>query len=123
MATTIKIDSDQKIIKRAVSGVLNTDRAIKVIRELSMATKTQKDHDILIDLRGSVTAPEMTDLMAIMSAWSRLANEFDKKIAVIFSKEEERNRFTKTFKTCMKVQGFKFRQLSDYDTAIAWLTE
>jgi len=94
-----------------------------MIRELSTATKMQKEYDILMDLRGSVTAPEMTDLMAIMSAWSRLANDFDKKIAVILSKEEERTRFSKTFKTCMKVQGFKFRQLSDYDTAIAWLTE
>lgn len=122
MTDMVKIDNDQKIIKRAVSGVLHTDRAIKMIRELSMATKMQKDYDILMDLRGSVTAPEMTDLMAIMSAWSRLANDFDNKIAVIFSKDEEHSRFTKTFKTCMKVQGFKFRQLSDYDTAIAWLT-
>jgi hypothetical protein len=69
MTPMVKIDNDHKIIKRAVSGVLHTDRAIRVIRELSMATKTQKDYDILMDLRGSVTAPEMTDLMAIMSAW------------------------------------------------------
>jgi hypothetical protein len=116
------IDNDQKIIKRAVSGVLHTDRAIKLIRELSMAAKLQKDYDILIDLRASVTAPEMTDLMAIMSAWSRLANDFNNKIAVIFPKDEEHTRFNQTFKTCMKVQGFEFRQLSDYDTAVEWLT-
>ena len=94
-----------------------------MIRELSFATKMQKDYDILMDLRESVTAPEMTDLMAIMSAWSRLANEFNNKIAVIISKDEEHTRFTQTFKTCMKIQGFEFRQLSDYDTAVAWLTE
>jgi hypothetical protein len=123
MATKIKIDNDYKIIKRAVSGVLHTDRAIKLIHELSMAAKLQKDYNILIDLRTSVTASEMTDLMAIMSAWSRLANNFNNKIAVIFSKDEEHTRFNQTFKTCMKVQGFEFRQLSDYDTAIAWLTE
>lgn len=123
MATEIKIDNDQKIIKRVVSGVLHTDRAIKLIRELSEAAKMQKDYDILMDLRESVTAPEMTDLMAIMSAWSRLANNFNNKIAVILSIDEEHTRFNQTFKTCMKVQGFEFRQLSDYDTAIAWLTE
>ena len=123
MTTKIKIDNDKKIIKRVVSGVLHTGRAIKLIRELSMAAKMQKDYDILMDLRESVTAPEMTDLMAIMSAWSRLANDFNNKIAVIISKDEEHTRFTQTFKTCMKVQGFEFRQLSDYDTAVEWLTE
>jgi len=93
-----------------------------MVRELSMAAEMQKDYGILMDLRESVTAPEMTDLMAIMSAWSRLANDFDNKIAVIFSKAEEHTRFPQLFKACMEAQGFEFRQLSDYDTAIEWLT-
>ena len=122
MATKIKIDNDQKIIKRAVSGVLYTDRAIKLVRELSIAAALQKDYGILMDLRESVTAPEITDLMAIMSAWSRLAGRFDNKIAIIFSKNEEHTRFAQLFKACMEAQGFEFRQLFDYDTAIEWLT-
>jgi hypothetical protein len=122
MATKIKIDKDQKIIKRAVSGVLYTDRAIKLVRELSIAAALQKDYGILMDLRESVTAPEITDLMAIMSAWSRLAGRFDNKIAIIFSKNEEHTRFAQLFKACMEAQGFEFRQLFDYDTAIEWLT-
>jgi hypothetical protein len=122
MATKIKIDNDQKIIKRAVSGVLHTDRAIKLVRELSMAVELQKDYGILMDLRESVTAPEMTDWMAIMSAWARLADGFDNKIAFIFSKDEEHTRFAQLLKTCMEAQGFNFRQLIDYDTAIEWLT-
>jgi hypothetical protein len=122
MATKIKINNGQKIIKRAVSGVLHTDRAIKLVHELSMAAERQKDYGILMDLRESVTAPEMTDLMAIMSAWSRFAEDFDNKIAFIFSKDEEHTRFAQLFKTCMEAQGFNFRQLFDYDTAIEWLT-
>jgi hypothetical protein len=118
----IMIDNDQKIIKRAVSGILHTDRAVNLVRELSMKAELQKGYDILIDLRGAVTAPEMTDLMAIMSAWSRFANSFENKIAVIFPKDEEHTRFAQLFKTCMEAQGFEFRQLFDYDTAIEWLT-
>jgi hypothetical protein len=123
MKTKIKIDNDQKIIKRAVSGVFYTDRAIKLVRELSVAAELQRDHHILMDLRESVTAPEMTDLMSIMSAWSRLAGDFDNKIAVIFPKDKEHAPFTQLFRTCMEAQGFKFRQLFDYDTAIEWLKE
>jgi hypothetical protein len=122
MGTKIKIDNSQKIIKRAVTGVLHTDRAIKLVRELSLAAELQNDYDILMDLRESVTAPEMTDLMAIMSAWSRLAGGFDNKIAVIFPKNEEHTRFAQLFRACMEAQGFDFRQLFDYDTAIEWLT-
>ena len=122
MATKINNVDGQKIIKRAVSGVLYTDRAIQLIHELSMVADLQKDHDILLDLRGSVTAPEMTDLMAIMSAWSRLAGDFNNKIAVIFSKGEEHTRFAQLFNTCMEAQSFKFRQFFDYDTSIEWLS-
>jgi hypothetical protein len=122
MATKININSDQKIIKRVVSGVLYTDRAIKLVHELSMAAELQKDYGILMDLRESVTAPEMTDLMAIMSMWSHFARDFDNKIAFILSKDEEHTRFAKLLKTCMEAQGFNFRQLFDYDTAIEWLT-
>lgn len=123
MANKIKIDNDQKIIKREVSGVLYTDRAIRLVRELSMAAALQKNYSILMDLRESVTAPEMTDLMAIMSAWARLAGNFENKIAVVFPKDEIHTRFAELFKTCMESQGFKFRQVFDYDSAIEWLTE
>jgi hypothetical protein len=122
MTAKIKVDSGQKIIKRAVSGVFYKDRAIQLVRELSAAAVLQKDYNILIDLREAVTAPEMTDLMAIMSAWSRLAKVFDNKIAVVIPKDEEHTRFAQLFKACMEVQGFQFRQLFDYDTAIEWLT-
>jgi hypothetical protein len=121
METKIKIDKGQKIIKRAVSGVLYTDRAIKLVRELSLEVELQKDYDILMDLRKSVIAPEMTDLMAIMSAWSRIADHFENKIAVIFPKDAEHTRFAQLYKACMDAQGFEFRQLFDYDAAIEWL--
>ncbi len=121
MKTKIETHNEKKIIKGAVSGVLHTDRAIKLVRDLSIAAEQQKGYDILIDLRESVTAPEMTDLMAIMSAWSRLADDFDNKIAVIFPRDEEHTRFAQLFKKCMEIQKFQFRQLFDYDTAIEWL--
>ncbi|MGD9332292.1 MAG: hypothetical protein PVJ53_13350 [Desulfobacterales bacterium] len=121
MTTKIKIDNDQKIVKRAVSGVLHTDRAVNLLREISMKSELQQGYDILIDLRKSKTAPEMTDLMAIMSAWSRFADGFDNKIAVIFPKHEEHTRFAQLFKACMEAQGLKFRQLYDFDSAIEWL--
>ena len=122
MATKSQIDNGQKIIRRAVSGVFYTDLAIKLVRELSSAAELQRDHHILIDLRESVTAPQMTDLMAIMSAWSRLADVFDNKIAVIFPNNQENSRFAQLLKSCMEAQGFKFQLLFDYDTAIEWLT-
>ena len=123
MTTKIKIDNDQKIIKRSVSGVLHTDRAIKLVRELAMTAKRQEDYDILMDLREAVTAPEMTDFMAIMSAWSSFAEDFGNKIAVIFTRDQKHTRFAQLFKTCMEAQNFKFRQLFDYESAMEWLAE
>ena len=121
MAT--KIDKDLKIIKRTMSGVLQTDQAIKLVRDLSMAAKLQKGSNILLDLRGTVIGPEMIDLMAITSAFSTQLSTFDDKIALIITYAEGSFRFATLFKACLVAQGFAFNHFYDYNTAVEWLSK
>jgi hypothetical protein len=121
--TDIKVRIDQKIIHRKVSGVLHTDRYIELVRELLMAAELHRGYDILVDLRDTVTAPEMIDLMAIVSTWSRLGAGFTNRIAVIIPKVQERARFAQIFKTCMDAQGFNFNQFFDWESATEWLSK
>ena len=121
--TQIKVDKDQKIIHKKVSGVLYTGRSIELVRGLSMAAELYNGYDILMDIRETKTAPEMTDFMAIMSAWSRLAANFDNKIAIVTSKIEQHSRYAQIFKAFMKAQGFRIQQFFEREAAMEWLSE
>lgn len=121
MAT--KIDKDLKIIKRSISGVLQTDRAIKLVCELSKAANHQRGNNILVDLRGTMIGLEMIDFMAITSAFSKRLSNFDSKIALLVTNTRGRVRFAQLFKSCMVAQGFEFNHFFDYDTAVEWLSK
>lgn len=123
MTTNIKIDKDNKIIQGTESDLSNTDRCIKLAQELSLAANRHKGFNILMDLRKTVTGPEMHDLMAITSACSRLRNGFDNKIAFLIPNTEERVQYAKLFRSCMKIQGFRLKHFFDRETAMEWFSE
>jgi len=123
MATVIEVDREKKILYRKVSGVLQTDTYKGLISELSSAAKVHRNFDILVDLRRTVAAIGMIDLMAIVSAWSRLGAHYCRKIAVIIPEVEERYQSAQIIRAYMEAQGFRFRQFFDLDTASKWLIE
>jgi hypothetical protein len=123
MATGIEVDREKKILHRKVSGVLQTDSYKELISELSSAAKVHPNFDILVDLRKTVTAVGMIDIMAVVSAWSRLGAHYCKKIAVIIPEVEERYRSAQIIRANMDAQGFHFRQFFDLDSASKWLIE
>jgi hypothetical protein len=123
MTLGTRIDKDKKIIERSVAGDLYTERSLKLVRELAVAVNSHKDYNVLMDMRETETKPEMLDLMQIASVCARLRSDFDRKIAFLIPKTEERMRFAQLFKACMEAQGFEFRQFFDRAKAMAWLSE
>lgn len=122
MTLGIKIDIDKKIIERAVSGALYTERSLKLVRELAIAVNTYKGYNVLMDMQETETEPEMLDLMQIASECAKLRPDVDCKIAFLIPDTEERVRFAQLFKACMEAQGFTFRQFFDRESAEAWLS-
>lgn len=120
-AGDLKIDSDQKIIKKTLTGELYTNRSLNLVRELSVLVNTHRGYNVLMDLRATVTRPAMLDLMAIASECTKLKSDFNNRIAFLIPDTEDRLGFAKLFRTCMEAQGFKFQQFSDDDAALAWL--
>ena len=119
---TIKIDPDKKIIERAVTGVLFTERSLSLIRELAIAVSTHKGYNVLMDMRETESKPEMLDLLRIASECAKLRSDFKHKIAFLIPNTEERIRFSQLFKACMETQGFAFRPFFDREAAVIWLS-
>jgi hypothetical protein len=123
MAVAIIIDEDNKIIHRQVTGELYTDRSLRLVRELALSVGTYKNYNVMMDMRGTETKPEMLDLMAIASECAKLKSDFNNKIAFLIPDTEERIHFAQLFKTCMETQGFRFKQFFNAETAMEWLTD
>ena len=119
----IKIDKENKIIQKTVTGELHTDRSLALVRELSMAANLYKGYSILMDLRETVTMPAMHDMLAIASACSNMDSDFDSRIAFLIPDTEERVRLAQLFKACMEAKGFRFKQFFDAEAAVNWLSE
>jgi len=123
MKLDIKIDNDNMIIEKTVSGELYTERSLELVRELALGLNTHKGYHVLMDMRDTVTQPEMLDLMSIASTCAKLSPGFNPKIAFLIPDTEERGRFAQLFKACMETQGLEFQQFFDRETAMEWLTE
>jgi hypothetical protein len=121
MGAGIEVDRERKILRREVSGVLQTDTYKELVGEPSRAAKIHRNFDILVDLRRTVAAIGILDLMAIVSAWSRLGAHYCRKIAVVIPEVEERYRAAQIIRSYMDAKGFPFRQFFDLDSASEWL--
>ena len=119
----IKIDNNNKIIHRTVTGDLYTERSLKLVHELAFVVSNHKGYNVLLDMRETVTQPEMLDLMEIASTCTKLRSDFDSKIAILIPNTEERVKFAKLFKACMVAQGFDFTQFFKFENAMDWLSE
>lgn len=123
VAAGLSVDHERKIITKTVTGELYTNRSLSLVRELALAVNTYRGFNVLMDLRGTVTNPEMLDLLAIASECKKLRSDFNSKIAFLIPDTEERRRFAQLFSACMEAQGFTFQQFTDQAAGINWLAE
>ena len=119
----INIDSDNKIIQSKLTGEINTDQAINLINNLSLAVKLNQGYDILVDNYKTTFEPEMVDLFEIASECSKQLIGFNRKIVLLIPRTEYRKHVADLFRSCMKIKGFNVNQFFDCDAAMEWLTE
>ena len=121
MIAEIDVDIEKKIIRRTLTGEIDTAQALKLVRNVSAAVNLHPDYNILVDIRDTAFHPEMIDLLEIASECSKQLIGFDRKIAFLIPDTEQRKLVGQVFKTCMEAEGFAFKQFFDYDPAIEWL--
>ncbi len=116
------IDHERFLVRKTVTGELSTERSLDLVREVALTANNLRGYSILMDLRETVTRPEMLDLMTVAMECKKLRSGFSNKVAFLIPDTEERRRFAALFRACMEAQGFTFQQFFTPDAAIAWLT-
>ena len=121
MIAEINVDNENKTIQRILTGEIDTNQALNLVREISNSVKIHYGYNILVDMRDTTYQPEMMDLLEIAAECSKLLIDFSRKIAFLIPNTEQRKLVAKIFRTCMEAEGFEFKQFFDYEAAAEWL--
>ena len=121
MIAEINVDNENKTIQRILTGEIDTNQALSLVREISNSVKIHDGYNILVDMRDTTYQPEMMDLLEIAAECSKQLIDFSRKIAFLIPNTEQRKLVAKIFRTCMEAEGFEFKQFFDYEAAAEWL--
>ena len=85
--TDIRIIRAHDFIKATMEGELNRENMKKLLMEITSASSSLGDYDIILDTRKAQSAMSSSDLWALASELSKLGKAFSRKTAVICPRE------------------------------------
>jgi hypothetical protein len=110
------------IIVKKVSGELNHERVMRLVRETAVDAASHPDRNILIDYRETTVADKsMLDIMKISSEIKSYQFFFTNRVATVVSPEKTRHEIASKMKACLVIMGFQYEVFTDYDDALTWL--
>lgn len=113
-----------KIIVKKVSGELNHDRVMRLVREAAVDAASHPDRNILLDYRETTVADKsMLDIMKISSEIKSYQFFFTNRVATVVSPDKSRHEIASKMKACLVIMGFQYEVFTDYDEALRWLDE
>lgn len=111
-----------EIIIKKVSGELEHDRVMRLVRELAVDAASYPDRNILLDYRDTTAADKsMLDIMKISAEIKSFQFFFTNRVATVIPPDEKRYEVTNKMKACLVIMGFEYEVFTDYDEALAWL--
>ncbi len=117
------MDKVRKIIVKKVSGELNHERVMSLVRETAVDAASFPDRNILIDYRETTaTDKSMVDIMKISSEIKSYQFLFTNRVATVVSTDKARYDVASKMKACLVIMGFQYEVFTDYDEALAWLS-
>ena len=113
-----------KIIVKKVSGELNHERVMRLVRETAVDAASHPDRNILIDYRETtVNDKSMLDIMKISSEIKSYQFFFTNRVATVVAPEKSRHEIANKMKACLVIMGFQYEVFTDYDAALTWLDD
>ena len=114
----------RKIIVKKVSGELNHERVMRLVRETAVDAASYPDRNILIDYRETtVNDKTMLDIMKISSEIKSYQFFFTNRVATVVAPVKLRHEIASKMKACLVIMGFQYEVFTDYDEALAWLDD
>ena len=124
MKTETKIYKIKDFVRTNVSGDLDPDKSMDLVRQLSGIAFLHSGHNILFDMRDTtVSNVSILDLMELTLNIVGYVPDFKNKIASVIPVNEKRLRIARQFKACMALKDYSYEVFTDFEKAIEWLSD
>lgn len=123
MAHRIMVYKTPDFLRHTVKGTIDLSRSLQAVRELAQAANFHRDHDILLDLRGTAVQGGAAEAVRVASQFVRLREAFRNRIALVIPDEEEHIAKAEFMRACMHLKGLRWEFFMAYEDALDWLSE
>mgnify|MGYP001422034468 FL=1 len=120
MKASIKLVKTKDFISTTASGELNLEESKNVLNKLAALMMPDEQHDILIDIRDTVSVLTLSDIYELVSEVGRHRNSFRNKIAILLADHHDFDKAA-FLEMCAGNRGFSVNTFTEFEEAINWL--
>ena len=120
MKASIKLVKTKDFISTTASGELNLEESKNVLNKLAALMMPDEQHDILIDIRDTVSVLTLSDIYELVSEVGRHRSSFRNKIAILLADHHDFDKAA-FLEMCAGNRGFSVNTFTEFEEAINWL--
>ncbi len=120
MKASIKLVKTKDFISTTASGELNLEESKNVLNKLAALMMPDEEHDILIDIRVTVSVLTLSDIYELVSEVGRHRSSFRNKIAILLADHHDFDKAA-FLEMCAGNRGFSVNTFTEFEEAINWL--
>lgn len=122
MKAEIRFVKTKDFLKTTASGELNLNESIKVLHKIAELNQPDDLHDMLIDIRETISVLTLSDIYELVTEVGRHRQSFRKKIAILLGPQHDIDK-ARFLQMTAQNRGYRVNAFSDFEEAIKWLTE
>ena len=120
MTPEVRIIPIKEFLRSDVSGTLDLERSLSILRKLAEECKNRNVDRILIDTREATSNASMLDVWTLAK---KLANSgFRARVAVVNRPKDDFDRGA-FLELCAVNQGYELKAFHEFEAAFTWLNE
>ena len=119
MAVDVRIIPIKEFLRSDVSGTLDLERSLSILRKLVEECKNHNIDRILIDTREATSNASMLDVWTLAR---KLTPSGLSRVAVVNRPKEDVERGT-FLELCATNRGYRLKAFNDFEAAFTWLSE
>lgn len=121
MKAEIKFIKTRDFLQTTASGELSLSESKKVLRQIAELNQPDDLHDMLIDIRETVSVLTLSDIYELVSEVGNHRQSFRKKIAILLGSHHDIDK-ARFLEMCAQNRGYRVNIFHDFEEAVCWLT-
>lgn len=120
MKAEIKFIKTKDFLQTTAAGELNLEGSKKVLHKIASLNQPDDLHDMLVDIRETVSVLTLSDIYELVSEVGRHRQSFRKKIAILLGPQHDIDK-ARFLEMCAQNRGYRVNIFQDFEESVCWL--